>query len=149
VALASAAGVLVLGLIAVGVGLGPSAITKRRLQHDIRVTFNRLTIYQQQLLGRRVVPGTRINDTASCARRGSARSGPGGDWVCTLIVLVPHANSPDPQFEPVDYDLSVKVNGCWSAEGPPSFVGNQTFRTPHGASVVNPLFRLEGCFNPI
>jgi hypothetical protein len=102
-----------------------------------------------RLLGRSIVRGTRIDDTAVCVRHGSSSRGGAGEWACTINVLTPGSGTTTPNFEPVDYDITVKNNGCWSAEGPPSFVGNQTFQTPAGATVINPLFMLEGCFDPL
>jgi ABC-2 type transport system permease protein len=138
-----------IAVVAFAADLGPAAVTPKRLEADIRPAFNRLTLWQQRLLGRPIVKGTKINDTAVCARRGASQQGAGSDWICTLEVLTPEVGTTTPNFEPVDYDISVKNNGCWSAEGPPSFVGNQTFNTPAGKSVVNPLFQFEGCFDPL
>ena len=43
----------------------------------------------------------------------------------------------------------MQSNGCYKAESPPSFVGQQTMRDANGHQVVNPLFVLYGCFNPL
>jgi hypothetical protein len=43
--------------------------------------------------------------------------------------------------------VSVRSNGCYKADAPPSFVGAQMMRTASGASVVNPLFSIYGCFD--
>jgi hypothetical protein len=48
---------------------------------------------------------------------------------------------------PVSYDVSVQSNGCYKAESPPAFVGQQTIRDAHGHDVTNPLFVVYGCFN--
>jgi ABC-2 type transport system permease protein len=149
-----ATGIVVAGIAAVAAvaaiaDLTPTAVTPKRLETSIKPAFNRLTLLQQRLLGRTIVTGAKLNDTAVCARQGSSKKGAGSDWGCTLEVLTPQASTSTPNFEPVDYDVSVKNNGCWSAEGPPSFVGAQTFRSISGATVVNPLFELEGCFNPL
>jgi hypothetical protein len=124
-------------------------MTPTRLEAGLKPTFNNLAVYQQRLLGRTIVAGAKLNDTAVCARRGGARDGAGDDWVCTVEVLTPQADTATPNFEAVDYDISIKVNGCWSADGPPSFVGNQTFKTPKGKTVYNPLFEIYGCFDPL
>lgn len=129
--------------------LGSDRVTPRQLEAELKPTFNHLALYQQQLLGRTIVPGTKLNDSAVCARRGIARDGAGDDWVCTVEVLTPQTDTPTPNFEAVDYDISLKVNGCFSADGPPSFVGNQTFKTPSGKTVYNPLFEIYGCFDPL
>jgi hypothetical protein len=45
--------------------------------------------------------------------------------------------------------LSVTADGCYKAESPPTFVGQQTMRDASGHSVVNPLFTIYGCFNTL
>ena len=60
--------------------------------------------------------------------------------------------TPLPGFEPflatpVIYDVSVKSNGCYKAEAPPSFVGQQLMSAPSGRSLVNPLYVIYGCFD--
>jgi ABC-2 type transport system permease protein len=129
--------------------VGSDPVTPSRLEAELKPTFNNLTLYQQRLLGRTVLTGTKLNDSAVCARRGAARVGQGDDWVCTIEVLTPQTGTPTPNFEPVDYDVTVKVNGCYSADGPPTFIGNQTFKDSRGKKVYNPLFEIYGCFNPL
>lgn len=46
----------------------------------------------------------------------------------------------------MSYDVDVKPNGCYTAEGPPGFIGPLTIRRPNHAPIVNPLFRFDGCF---
>jgi ABC-2 type transport system permease protein len=128
---------------------GTDPITPRKLEAELKPIFNNLTIYQQHELGRTIPAGARLNDSSVCARRGAAQGGAGDDWVCTIDVLTPQADTPTPNFEPVDYDVSIKVNGCFSADGPPSFIGNQTFKAPDGKTDYNPLFEIYGCFNPL
>jgi ABC-2 type transport system permease protein len=142
----------VLGVTAVMVGLcfvGSDPVTPRQVEAALKPTFERLVFYQQELLGRPILPGAKLSDTDVCARRGLAQDGAGDDWVCTIEVLTPQDGTVTPNFEPVDYDVTVKVNGCWSADGPPSFIGNETFKARHGGSVYNPLFEIYGCFNPL
>jgi ABC-2 type transport system permease protein len=148
-AVLTVAGTAVIATAAITANLGPAAVTPRRLEASIKPAFNRLTLLQQRLLGRTIVKGAQINDTAVCARHASTKTGAGSDWVCTLQVLTPQTRTSSPNFEPVDYDVSVKNNGCWTADGPPSFVGGQTFKSASGATVVNPLFMLQGCFDPL
>jgi hypothetical protein len=45
--------------------------------------------------------------------------------------------------------VSVQYNGCYKAQSPPSFVGQQTMRDAHGRDVVNPLFVVYGRFNTL
>ncbi len=142
----------VLAIAAALVGLcfvGSDPVTPRRVEQALKPAFNHLTIYQQRLLGRAIPRGVKLDDRAVCARRGNAADGPGDDWLCTIEVLTPQAQTPTPNFEPVDYDVTVKVNGCWSAAGPPTFIGNQELTDPHGKRVYNPLFEIYGCYDPL
>jgi ABC-2 type transport system permease protein len=127
---------------------GPAGVTAKRLNASITPTFNNLTLLQQRELGRTVAPGARLNVLPSCSRRASTPSGP-GDWICTLTVFIPQPGAIPFQSTPVTYDVTVQSNGCYKAESPPSFVGQQTMRDANGHQVVNPLFVLYGCFNPL
>ena len=85
----------------------------------------------------------------TCRRRAGTSRGPGDDWTCTIDVFIPQPGANPFQETPVTYDLSVKNNGCYKADAPPSFVGQQQMRDAGGQSVVNPLFTIYGCFNPM
>jgi hypothetical protein len=67
--------------------------------------------------------------------------GPGDDWLCTLDVVTPTA-----AHVAVNYDVAVEADGCYSADGPPAFIGPLTIRDSHGRPRINPLFRFDGCF---
>jgi hypothetical protein len=43
--------------------------------------------------------------------------------------------------------VSAKANGCYRADAPPTFVGEQTLTGADGARFVNPLFTIYGCFD--
>jgi ABC-2 type transport system permease protein len=138
----------VLVLLTAASNWGPAAVTSARLQNSFAPTFNDLTLLQQRLLGRHVPPGARLDQLTSCSRRASASQGPGDDWVCSVDVLLPQSG-PTPLEQTVSYDVSVQSNGCYKADAPPSFVGQQMMRVPGGHMVVNPLFTIYGCFNPL
>ncbi len=125
---------------------GPTGVTAQRLDRAFAPTFNRLTVRQQRLLGRRVPAGARLNQLTSCSRRSGAAGGPGDDWACNVTVLIPQSG-PTPYQQTVSYDVSVQSDGCYKADSPPTFVGQQLMRVPHGRTVVNPLFTVYGCFN--
>lgn len=136
----------VIAFLAIASNWGPHGVTAKRLNASITPTFNNLTVLQQRELGRVVAPGARLNVLPSCSRRASTPAGP-GDWICTLTVLIPQPGALPFQSTPVTYDVTVQSNGCYKAQSPPSFVGQQTMRDADGHSVVNPLFVLYGCFN--
>ena len=141
--------IAVIAFLAIASGWGPAGITAERLRHAITPTFNNLTLLQQRLLGRAVPPGAKLNVLTTCNRRAGTSQGPGDDWVCTLDVFIPQAGAVPFAQTPVTYDISVKANGCYKAEAPPSFVGQQLMRDPAGHTIVNPLFTIYGCFNPL
>ena len=43
--------------------------------------------------------------------------------------------------------MSAKSDGCYKADAPPSFVGQQMMSVGHGRSVVNPLYIIYACFD--
>jgi ABC-2 type transport system permease protein len=133
----------VIGVLGIATNWGPAAITKGRIQASLAPTFNELALLQQRQLGRPVSAGARLDDRTLCARRGGAGQGPGDDWGCTISVVGRGAG----EVETVTYDVSVKSNGCYKADAPPSFVGQQMMTDVHGNSVVNPLFTIYGCFD--
>ena len=137
----------VVAFLAIAGNWGPAGDTAAKLKASIEPAFNNLTLLQQRELGRTVAPGAKLNVLTSCSRRASTPAGP-GDWVCTLDVFIPQPGAQPFQDTPVTYDVSVQSNGCYKAESPPSFVGQQTMKDANGHQVVNPLFVIYGCFEP-
>jgi ABC-2 type transport system permease protein len=136
--------VAVLAVLAVAGSVGPTPITAAKLQRSLATTFGNLVVLQQTMLGRHVPAGASLNVMPACRRRGVAtpRRGPGDNWLCTVNVVTPSASQ-----VPVNYDVTVRPNGCYTAEGPPSFIGPATIRERGGRSSVNPLFQFDGCFD--
>jgi len=145
VAVGSAA---LVAFLAIASNWGPAGDTAAKLKASIDPSFNNLTILQQRELGRTVARGAKLTVLPSCSRRAATPTGP-GDWICTLDVFIPQPGAEPFQQTPVTYDVSVQSNGCYKAESPPSFVGQQTMKDASGNSVVNPLFVIYGCFNPL
>jgi ABC-2 type transport system permease protein len=144
---AVAALAVVIALLALAGNWGPVGVTAARLKASLIPNFNSLTLLQQEQLGRPVAPGAGLNIVSpTCSRRGSTPRGP-GDWVCTINVLIPTASSLPPQPTPVTYDVSVQSDGCYKAQSPPAFIGQQLMRDASGNDVVNPLYTIYGCFN--
>lgn len=142
--LGSAALIVVLGA---ATSLGPVAVTQARLEGSISSTFNKLTALQQQELGRTVAKGAKLSLHTICARHAGQSQGPGDDWTCTMTVITPLPGSEPFLTTPVIYDVSVKSDGCYKAEAPPSFVGQQLMSAPNRRSIVNPLYTIYGCFD--
>lgn len=138
----------VIALVAIAANWGPVGITAARLQASLTPAFNNLTLLQQRELGRPVAPGARLNILPSCSRRGSVPRGP-GDWVCTMNVVTPSPGPVPIQQTPVTYDVSVQSDGCYKAQSPPTFIGQQLMRDDTGHDVVNPLYTIYGCFDTL
>jgi ABC-2 type transport system permease protein len=130
--------------LAVASNWGPTAITQARLERSIVRDFRNLTVLQQKYLGRRELAGKELRILPSCRRPGlsTPRRGPGDNWVCVLNVFTPTGGQVT-----IDYDVTVQTNGCYTAEGPPAFIGPLTIRDRQGRRRVNPLFRFDGCFD--
>jgi ABC-2 type transport system permease protein len=139
---------VVVAFLAIASNWGPVGDTAVRLKANITPAFNNLTLLQQRELGRYVPRGTKLNVITGCSRRASTPSGP-GDWICTLDVFIPQPGAEPFNQTPVTYDVSLQWDGCYKAESPPSFVGQQTMQATGGHQVVNPLFVIYGCFNPL
>jgi ABC-2 type transport system permease protein len=137
----------VIGVLAIAGNWGPVGVTSARLQASFIPNFNNLTLLQQREVGRYVAPDARLTILfPSCSRRGSTPTGP-GEWVCTFNVLAQATGPMPPQQTTVTYELSVQPDGCYKAQSPPAFIGQQLMRDLHGRSVVNPLYTIYGCFN--
>jgi len=145
VAVGSAA---LVAFLAIASNWGPAGDTATKLKASLEPTFNNLTLLQQRELGRVVAPGAKLNVLTNCSRRASTPKGP-GDWICTLDVFIPQPGAQPFNQTPVTYDVSLQSNGCYKAESPPTFVGQQTMKDANGKQVVNPLFVIYGCFNPL
>jgi ABC-2 type transport system permease protein len=139
----------VIALLAIAGNWGPVGVTGDRLQASFLSVFNNLTLLQQREAGRSVARNARLTILfPTCNRRGSTPAGP-GEWVCTFDVLT-QANGPlPPQQTTVTYELSVQSDGCYKAQSPPAFIGQQLMRDAHGHNVVNPLYTIYGCFNTL
>jgi hypothetical protein len=140
---------LLLGLtaasaVAVLAGCGPVDVTQAKLQADFGPTFRNMYVFQQQLLGHtpQTVPA-RVSK-ARCVKGGNGTpdDGPGDNWTC--LVDWPAA---DGHIEGLTYEVDVKPEGCYTAQGPATYVGQQTMRAADGRSVTNPLFEFDGCLD--
>ncbi len=137
-----------LAVLALLANVGPTGDTANRLSAAIGEEFNNLTLLQQQLIGRRVPAGAKLDILPNCNRRAAKAVGP-GDWNCTLYVYLPQAHSVPFQQTAVEYDVSLEYNGCYKAQSPPAFIGGPTMLAAHRHSVTNPLYIVYGCFNTL
>jgi ABC-2 type transport system permease protein len=141
-----AATTVVVAVLAVAGNLGPVGVTPHRLDGAIGAAFNNVSLLQQRLIGRIAPAGAKLDVQPFCNRRGAKSEGP-GDWLCNVYVYLPQLKSVPFQRTNVEYDVSVRYDGCYKAQSPPTFIGGPTMTDDHGRSVVNPLFVVYGCFN--
>jgi ABC-2 type transport system permease protein len=125
---------------------GSGGITANRVDAAVAPTFANLYVLQQAQHGLRVTASS-LQSKATCTRgdQSTPDSGPGEDWVCSIQWFkkgpaIPVAAS---------YSLHVQANGCYTAEGdgPPDVNGQPTVTTASGDTVVNPLYKFDGCFD--
>lgn len=135
-------GVVLLLVVGLLFGGGSPDVTQARVQNSVGPAFVGLYQEQRTLLG--LPPAPNPTAPAVCARtgRGIPNSGAGADWICQLSLSI------DGLFQSVfTYELSVRADGCYVADGSPSLVGGAMLTTPSGANRVNPLFEFYGCFD--
>jgi hypothetical protein len=135
---------VVLGAAAVLAGCGHVDVTRARLQGDFGPTFRNMYLLQQHLLGNTELTVPARVSKASCVKggRGTPDEGPGDNWSCRV-----DWPAPDGHIEGLTYEVSVKPEGCYTAQGPATYVGQQTMRAADGRSVTNPLFEFDGCLD--
>ncbi len=127
--------------LALGAGWGPPFVTASRLNSAIAPEFENLVVLQQHELGRTVPAGSTLKLLSTCRRRGAATPYRGsGDWFCTLTAVAANLRQ-----LPLNYDVDVRPNGCFTAHGPPS-VGGAVLRGHRAAGTPNPLYAFDGCF---
>ena len=145
--------IVVVTLLAVGSDLGPSGVTTRRLDRAVAGAFSNVSLLQQRLIGRTPPPGAALQVQPYCSPRASVASTPSnsgpGDWLCTVYIYLPQPGSVPFQRTNVEYDVSVRWDGCFKAQSPPGFIGGQTMADANGRTVANPLFTVYGCLNPL
>ena len=71
-------------------------------------------------------------------------SGAGDDWSCQLYVTGPHIGRLE-----VDYGVTIRPNGCYTAEGQRSVIGPLHIKTADGGVAVNPLYAFDGCMSAL
>ncbi|MEV5571313.1 hypothetical protein AB0L06_14780 [Spirillospora sp. NPDC052269] len=144
--------VLVLALVAVVplpalAGCDTTAVNRDRVNAAVAPTFANLYVLQQQLRGRKVAAAA-VKARADCARGtgpNASTKGAGDDWTCTLSWF----NAGPAVTATANYQLHVQPNGCYTADGdgPSDLNGTPTLTAADGATVTNPLWRFDGCFD--
>jgi ABC-2 type transport system permease protein len=138
--LALAVAVVVALLAAAGHG-GPTNLTPSRLERAITPTFERLAALQARW--RTHAPASAdgmVHVRTSCRRAGRAATGAGDDWACSVHLLRPRVETP------VMLEVTLRPNGCYTADAPTSVIGPLLLRDETGRTFLNPLASFDGCF---
>ena len=128
----------VLGLLLAGCS---SPLTPSALAPSFGEAFAGLYAVQQAALGRTDVDADALAPRTTCRRTGASETGPGEDWTCSVTYL-DGVTSGTQLFE-----VQVKPDGCWKAEGPPSVQPAQIADALTGEPFTNPLAEFDGCFD--
>lgn len=130
-------------------GCGPPDVTRDQLETAVAHTFAGLYDLQQDLLGDPSVVAGELRADATCDKGGPATpdEGAGPDWVCLVYVGAPLPSAEGGTVQRISFEVTAKTDGCFTADGPPLVVGQQTLARPGGGPVVNPLFEFDGCFD--
>lgn len=123
-------------------GCGQVDITRGRVERALGTTFVHLEVRQQSLLGRVTAPDS-LDPSATCHRSaGTPDRNAGDDWVCVVHVL-----GADGYVQAVPYDVHIKADACYTADGPSAVIGQPTLTTSTGDTVLNPLYEFDGCID--
>jgi hypothetical protein len=130
------------GLAAATAGCASTGITSDRVSGSVAPTFERMYRWQQRLQG--TSTATPLDTKAHCVKGDASvrDQGAGSNWVCTITFLINGSDTP----VSFNWNLTVKPDGCWTAEGTPLPLGGQTIRTRAGKTVATPIYAVDGCF---
>lgn len=117
-----------------------SPLTPEALAPSLAQAFGGLYTAQQQTLGRSV-DRAGLGVLATCRRTGPDAAGPGEDWTCT-VAYRDGVNATSQAFE-----VQVKPDGCWKAEGAPALQAAELVDPRTGERSTNPLAEFDGCFD--
>ena len=123
-------------------GCSSTGITSDRLSRSVAPTFEHMYRWKQQLEG--ASSAKPLDTTAHCVKGDASvrDEGAGSNWICTVSFLVDGPGTP----VSFNWNLAVRPNGCWTAEGTPVQLGGQTIRTRAGKTVADPIYAVDGCF---
>lgn len=112
------------------------------LASEVGTAFGNLYQRAQGLAGRPAVAPGSLGIRTTCERGGieTADEGPGDDWRCTVVFTDPTSGP-----QQVLYEVVLKPEGCFTADGPPGVVGDARVVAVDGTRHVNPLYAFDGC----
>ena len=118
-----------------------TAMTPATLSPAFAEVFSGLYSTQQSRLGRTDVTPDGLRPQARCARTGTSTEGPGEDWLCK-VQYVDQDTAYTQSFE-----VQLKPDGCWRAEGPPTAQPAVLVDAVDGSQSTNPLAEFDGCLD--
>ena len=118
-----------------------TAMTPATMGPAFGEVFAGLYATQQSRLGRTEVTPTSLQPRTTCARTGASIEGPGEDWLCK-VQYVDQDTAYTQSFE-----VQVKPDGCWRAEGPPAAQPAELVDPVDGSRLTNPLAEFDGCLD--
>lgn len=133
-----------LPLLALLAGCGPS-YQADDLADPVGRAFSHLYARGESEAGRTDVTAESLRTTTTCQRGGgdTLDEGPGDDWRCLVSFTDPAMGA-----KQVLYEVVLKPDGCFSADGPPAVVGDARVRHADGVSRLNPIYAFDGCLQP-
>jgi ABC-2 type transport system permease protein len=137
--------VVVIGAVLAGLGcLGPTPLTADRLAGSVSTTFGNL-VSVNYLWHNGHPADTTVKWSTVCARGTitptvNAGSGAGDDWGCVIT----DTRTSD-GISPIQVDLEVRANGCYTVQAPPAAVGALHGRDTKDRPYLNPLYAFDGC----
>ena len=115
--------------------------TSAALSSDFSDVFAGLYLGQRSLLGPTPLTRASMKAHSRCQRNGAAKQGPGEDWIC--LVQYDDGDSVVTQ----SFEVQVKPDGCWKAEGPPTHQPPTLTNPVTGEVHVNQLAEFDGCLD--
>jgi len=130
-----------------GGGSGSSMnVTRSRIERSLERTYANRYVALSKINGNTDVTTVSLNTHALCDKGGPAVAdeGPGGDWICRVAYVDPHAPSPEGSAK---VEMNVHSNDCYTAVGSSKAVGQLNIVDTNGRQVVNPAAEFDGCFD--
>jgi hypothetical protein len=118
-----------------------TAMTPAHLSPAFAEEFAGLYETQQSRVGRTDVTAKGLQSKATCARTGLSKKGPGEDWLCK-VQYVDQDTAYTQSFE-----VQLKPDGCWRAEGPPTVQPAVLVDAVDGSRSTNPHAEFDGCLD--
>jgi hypothetical protein len=118
-------------------------VTQERIEESLGPTFANLVHVQEPLLGQPPVAAATLKASASCRKVGPVPGNRGaGAWKCTVTWFTVNGT---PLRDA--YDLSVGMDGCYTATVDGAQLGGPTLHGPGGGDVPNLLYVFDACFD--